>query len=65
MTSLEQMLAQILQLIEDSRATGNAQAIAALMRRKEAICAALAAPEQAWHDPRALAPDPVAQRKAA
>jgi hypothetical protein len=65
MTSLEQMLAQILQLIEDSRATGNAQALAALVQRKEAICAALAAPEQAWHDPRALAPNPVAQRKAA
>jgi len=65
MTSLEQMLAQILQLIEDSRATGNSQAIAALMRRKEAICAALAAPEQAWHDPDALATNPVARRKAA
>ena len=65
MTSLEQMLAQILQLIEDSRTTGNSQAIAALVRRKEAICAALAAPEQAWHDPDALATNPVARRKAA
>ena len=65
MTSLEQMLARILELIEDTRTAGNAQALPALLRRKETICAALAAPEQAWHDPRAQAPSPTSQRQAA
>jgi long-subunit fatty acid transport protein len=46
MTNLEKMLAGILQLIDNSRAAGNALALTALMQRKDAICAALAAPEQ-------------------
>ena len=41
------------------------QALAALLRRKQAICAALAAPEQAWHDPSEQAESAVARRKAA
>ena len=65
MTSLEQMLARILELIEDTRAAGNAQALPALLQRKETICAALAAPEQAWLDPRPQAAAPAAQRRAA
>jgi hypothetical protein len=46
MTSLEQALASILELIEKARAAGNTLVLAALMQRKDAICAALAAPEQ-------------------
>jgi long-subunit fatty acid transport protein len=46
MTNLEKMLAGILQLIDNARAAGNALALTALMQRKDAICAALAAPEQ-------------------
>jgi hypothetical protein len=65
MTSLEQALASILASIEDTRASGSSRALAALLRRKEAICAALAAPEQSWHDPHAQASAPIAQRKAA
>src|SRR5262249_47873835 len=46
MTTLEQALASILELIEKAKAAGNSLALATLMRRKQAICAALAAPEQ-------------------
>ena len=46
MTSLEQALASILELIEKARDAGNSLALATLMQRKNAICAALAAPEQ-------------------
>jgi hypothetical protein len=46
MTTLEQALASILELIEKAKAAGNALALAALTQRKESICAALAAPEQ-------------------
>ena len=46
MTDLEQSLASILESIEHSRATRNALALAALLQRKDTICAALAAPEQ-------------------
>jgi hypothetical protein len=46
MTSLEQVLASILELIENARVAGNSLVLAALMQRKDAICAALAAPEQ-------------------
>jgi hypothetical protein len=46
MTSLEQALASILELIEKARVAGNSLALATLMQRKHAICAALAAPEQ-------------------
>jgi len=46
MTSLEQALASILELIERARIAGNTLALTALLQRKDAICAALAAPEQ-------------------
>jgi len=46
MTSLEQTLASILELIEKAKAAGNSLALATLIARKHAICAALAAPEQ-------------------
>jgi hypothetical protein len=46
MTVLEQALASILDLIEKARIAGNMLALEALMQRKDAICAALAAPEQ-------------------
>jgi hypothetical protein len=46
MTSLEQVLASILVLIEKARVAGNSLALATLIERKDAICAALAAPEQ-------------------
>jgi hypothetical protein len=46
MTSLEQALASILELIEKARVAGNTLVLATLMQRKDTICAALAAPEQ-------------------
>jgi hypothetical protein len=46
MTSLEHALARILELIEKAKAAGNSIALSTLTARKEAICAALAAPEQ-------------------
>jgi hypothetical protein len=65
MTSLEEALARILQSIEEARGAGDSQSLAALLRRKQAICAALAAPEQSWHDPSEQSASTVAQRKAA
>ena len=65
MTSLEQALARILQSIEETRQSGNSQALAVLLRRKHVICAALAAPEQSWLDPSEQPASAVAQRKAA
>ena len=65
MTSLEEALAGILKSIEETRECGNSQALAALLQRRQAICAALAAPEQAWHDPSEKAESAVARRKAA
>ena len=65
MTSLELRLASILELIEHARAAKNALALAALLQRKDAICAALAAPEQSWHAPHASASASVVQREAA
>jgi hypothetical protein len=53
MTNLEQALANILNSIEKAKIAGNSLALAGLMQRKDVICAALAAPEQCWHDPRA------------
>jgi hypothetical protein len=47
MTSLELRLASILESIEHARAAKNALALATLLRRKDAICAA---PEQSWHE---------------
>jgi hypothetical protein len=46
MTSLEQALASILELIEKAKFAGNSLALATLTARKQAICAALAAPDQ-------------------
>ena len=46
MTSLEHQLASILQSIEQARDARDALALAALLQRKDTICAALAAPEQ-------------------
>jgi hypothetical protein len=65
MTSLEQALAKILGSIEETKESGNSRALAVLLRRKQAICAALAAPEQSWHDPSERAADAVDRRKAA
>jgi hypothetical protein len=48
MTSLEQALARLIDLIERARAAGDAGALAALLRKKDVICAALSAPEQGW-----------------
>jgi hypothetical protein len=59
MTSLERALAGILESIDTARAQRDALALARLMQRKEAICAALAAPEH-WHDPRERAAIPAA-----
>ena len=56
MTNLEQALASILESIDMARAAGNSLLLATLLRRKEAICAALAAPESAWHVPPAQPP---------
>ena len=50
MTSLELKLASILESIEQARAARDALALATLLQRKGAICAALAAPEQSWHE---------------
>jgi hypothetical protein len=55
MTSLERDLAQVLELIEKARAAGNGLALATLLQRKQAICAALAAPEHGWYPPQAEA----------
>ena len=49
MTNLEQALAGILQAIAEARSAGHARILPALLQRKERICAALAAPEHAWH----------------
>jgi hypothetical protein len=46
MTTLERALSSILELIEKARVAGNSLALDTLMQRKDAICAALAAPEQ-------------------
>jgi hypothetical protein len=45
---LEQALARIIEEIEQARVAGNVMALAVLLQRKDAICAALSAPEQAW-----------------
>jgi len=48
MTSLEHLLARVIELIEQAKRAGDASALAALVRRKAILCAALAAPEQGW-----------------
>jgi hypothetical protein len=45
MTNLERMLARILTAIAEADAAGTSSLRAALVRRRDAICAALAAPE--------------------
>lgn len=57
MTSLERDLAQVLELAEQARASGNGLALMTLMQRKQAICAALAASEHGWYPPPALESD--------
>jgi hypothetical protein len=47
MTSLERTLAGILTAIAEAGAPGRSPILAALVRRRDAICAALAAPEHA------------------
>jgi hypothetical protein len=49
MTYLEQTLATLLAAIDTANAAGPSPFLAALLRRKDAICAALAAPENGWH----------------
>jgi tRNA(Arg) A34 adenosine deaminase TadA len=56
MTGLELTLANILQSIAIAQTEGNTSALAALVQRKNTICAALAAPEQSWHAPQTHAP---------
>ena len=65
MTSLEHQLASSLQSIEQARDARDALALAALLQRKDTICAALAAPEQSWLEPRERAPGPLVQREVA
>jgi len=65
MTSLEQALAAILRSIADAKESGNTEALSVLLRRKAAICAALAAPEQTWTDPSEHEGHSDAPRKAA
>ena len=65
MRNLEHVLAGILREIEHARTATDASALDALLRRKESICAVLAAPEHAWHHPRELAPSPIVPREAA
>ena len=65
MTPLELALARILKSIEETKETGNSQALGVLLGRKRAICAALAAPEQAWEHPSELAGHAGARCKAA
>ena len=55
MTNLERALACILESIEDARTERDALALSGLLQRKDAICAALAAPEH-WHDARDRTP---------
>jgi hypothetical protein len=50
MTSLELELASILESIGQARAARDPLVLAALLQRKDAICAALAAPEQSWYE---------------
>jgi hypothetical protein len=58
MTNLERTLAGIHESIEHARASKNALALAVLLRRKEVICAVLAAPEHTLHHPDKLAASP-------
>ena len=64
MTGLEETLAGIQKAIEEMKGTDYSPALNVLLRRKQAICAALAAPEQSWLDPSEQA-DHDARRRAA
>ena len=44
MTTLERALSSILELIEKAKDAGNSLALATLMQRKDAICAAIRYP---------------------
>jgi hypothetical protein len=48
MTNLERALARLLQAIAMAQEAGDEVGLAQLMRRRDRIRAALAAPEQAW-----------------
>jgi hypothetical protein len=63
MTSLELTLANILHAIELAKDAGNVSALAALVHRKNTICAALAAPEQSWHMAHAQEPIGAARQR--
>jgi hypothetical protein len=63
MTSLERALANILQTIAFAKEAGNVSALAALVHRKNTICAALAAPEQSWHVAQVLEVVPVSRQR--
>jgi hypothetical protein len=64
MTSLEETLAEIQKAIEEMKGADYSQTLGVLLRRKQVICAALAAPEQTWPDPSEQA-DHDARRRAA
>jgi hypothetical protein len=64
MTSLEETLAGIQRSIEEMKGADHSHALGDLLRRKQAICAALAAPEQSWPNPSEQA-DHNARRRAA
>ena len=57
--TLEQELASIFESIEKAKNAGNSTVLAALLQRKDAICAVLVALEQSWHEPQAQAPKSV------
>jgi hypothetical protein len=69
MTYLERTLATLSEAIAAATAEGDAPLLASLLRRRDAIRAALAAPEQAWHtgpgNAATLLARPCAQRRAA
>ena len=49
MTYLERTLATLSEAIAAAAAAGPSPLLASLRRRRDVICAALAAPEHAWH----------------
>jgi hypothetical protein len=63
MTYLEQRLATLLEAIARVRTAGPSPLLATLSRQKEAICAALAAPEHCLEDEHASAKAPRAREE--
>lgn len=59
MTSLERALVSVLDAIEQATKAGDPRMLRTLLDRKRAICATLAAPEQAWVAPPAQVSDRV------